>query len=544
MLRAAPTWSQGKWTVSTSPTFFRQRTEGKSSLERRQLAGPPDGTTNRDERGTSETRGRGVAQRTQVVYRPDQKRSFAAAFATSSFRRVSETDNDVTASDGSFAPFAQDIFNRFTVKAGNLALDYRAEGNLPGELLTVAASGSTYTLNGDVNYRETAQNGAAVALISDTRITDRTGQLKADYATPLGKTKRLSLGASIDLNRRQLADRTFGGSLIGPARNSLSDFGGEYRELAAYATFQAQFGDWKLLPGLRVQSRDYSLDDLNGDGPSRTDLFPSLFVERKLGKAWTGVLSYSRRIAWPDVGDLTPVFRYLSPTAAFSGNPDLEPETTDSFEARVSRVGKVHSFDLTAYHRITHDTFDRAVTLQPDGLLLSIPVNAGRKLDQGLEAAFRGRALPSLRYTLTGNLTSIDRSVGVIGNRDRSTQYRGKLQLDYNQGKGADPGYDQLTLNLRYEGPVQLFQTERSDFIDADLTWTHRFTPKLALVTSVFALFGGADVVSTTRTPFFSERRRDEPAGRTFRVTLTYQLGDKPQPLPPQQPAGPMVPGM
>lgn len=543
LARVAPTWTQGRWTVSTSPTFFRQRQETRSEVERRQLTGIPDGVTSRDEDSVTKVRGTGFAQRTQVVYRPDQKRSWSAAIVTTRGRNRIAGDTDVVASDGAFAPYDQTLLQKGTFRVGHLSADYRAEGKKPGELLTVAGALARFNYDATAKFRETSSVGGLTRdLDVEAAIENVTGTLKLDYATPLGKTQRLSAGASADWSDRTLIDRTVGRGLLTPARNSFSRFGGGYSEYAAYATFQAQVGDWKLLPGLRVQSRSYSLDDLGGDGPSSTDLFPSLFVERKLSKTWTGVVSYSRRIAWADIGDLSPVLRYQSATFAMRGNPALGPETTDAFEARFSRVGKVHSFDLTAYHRITHDTFDRTIALLPGGLVVSSPINAGKRIDQGLDAGLRGRLSPSLRYNLTGNLTSVSRDVGLIGNRDRSTQYRGKLQLDYAQGKAADPGYDQLTFNLRYEGPVTNFQTKRSDFVDADLTWTHRFTPKLALVSSVFGLFGGVETVSKTRTPFLYERRLDEGQGRTVRLNLIYQLGDKPQPLPPQAPSAPSIP--
>ena len=542
--RAAPTWTQGKWTLSTSPTLFRQRGETEGSLSRARLAGPADGITNREERSTGEQRAQGFAQRTQIVHRPDAKRSFSAALATSAVDVRSEGTNRVTPRGASFAPFEQRSNTDGRFRAANLVVDYRAEGDKPGELFTASLSGSRFNYDNQAVFRETVAGGGASSLLTaDTRNRDKQATAKVDYATPLSPTRRLSIGGSVDWRRRDLFDRSVGASLLGLPRNQLSDFGGDYVEGAGYATLQLTVAGFKLLPGLRVQARRYSLDDLDGDGPSRIDPFPSMFVERKLSDRLTGVLSYSRRISWPDIGDLSPQLRYQGPTAAVRGNPDLDPEITDAFEARLSYGGRIHSFDLTLYDRITHDTFDRQIVLDPNGIVVSTPINAGRRVDQGLEAAFRGRLFPSLRYSLTGNLTAVTRNVGTIGNRRRDAQYRGKLQLDWTQGKAADPGFDQVTLNLRYEGPLQQFQYRREDFVDGDLSWTHRFTPRLSLVSSVQSLFGGVVTRSETRTPFILDRRRDEGVGRTARFTLTYQLSANPQSQPqPQAPAIPSVP--
>ena len=544
LLRAAPTWTKGKWSLSTSPTLFYQRSPSEFSLEREQLAGVPDGVSNRTETGGGTQKVKGFGSRTQLVFRPDKKRSFAIALSTSAVNVKNDTFDDVAATNGSFLPYRQLGRADGNYRGINLALDYRAEGKRPGELFTVGISGTRFTFDNASIYRETpAAGGTTQRLDIGNGIGDNVGTVKVDYARPVGTKNRLTIGASFDWRRRTTDDSAVGRGVLTPFRSQATSFAGDYTEGAAYATFQAMIGDWKLLPGLRVQTRDYSLDDLNGDGPNRTDLFPSLFVERKLSKRLTSVVSYSRRISWPDIGDLSPLLRLQSPTSAVQGNPALRPEMTNAFEARFSYVGKVQSFDLTFYDRITNDAFDRRIALNPAGLIVSSPINAGRRVDRGVEAGFRGRITKSLRYNLTGNLTSVSRDIGTIGNRRSSAQYRAKLQLDYTQGKAADPGFDQLTGNIRFEGPARQFQFYRAAFVDADLTWTHRFTKRISIVASGLSLLGGVRYDSETRTPFILERRHDRQGGRTFRLSLNFQLGNAPQPQPPQ-PSGPAIPSV
>lgn len=542
ILRAAPSWSKGRWSLSTSPTLFLQHSPSEFSLERQQLAGVPDGVSNRTESGGGTQHVKGFGSRTQLVFRPDKKRSFAAALSTSAVGVINNMHDDVGATDGLFAPYRQIGRADGTYHALNLALDYRVEGDKAGDLFTVGATGTRFVLDNATLYRETPlAGGTSQSLGIDNRLGDSVGSIKVDYARSLGTSKRLSVGASFDWRRRTLDDSAGGRGLLTPLINQRTAFAGDYTEGAAYATFQTMIGSWKLLPGLRVQTRDYSLDDLNGGGPQRTDLFPSLFVEHKLSKRLTSVVSYSRRIAWPDIDDLSPLLRLQTPTSALQGNPALRPETTDAFEARFSYGGKIHSFDMTLYDRITANTFDRRIALNADGVLVSSPINAGQRIDQGVEAAFRGRIVKSLRYSLTGNLTSVTRDIGTIGSRRSDAQYRAKLQLDYTQGKAADPGFDQVTANLRYEGPARQFEFYRSDFVDADVTWTHRFTTRLSMVVSGFSLFDGVRYNSETRTPFILERRHDEQGGRSVRLSLNFQLSRAPQPQPPQ-PVAPVIP--
>lgn len=543
VLRVAPTWTKGKWSLSTSPTLFRQEYPLAFTLDRQQLAGTPDGVTNRTEDSRGTQSGKGFASRTQLIFRPDQKRSLSAALNTSAVDILTRTSDAIAATDGLFAPFVQAGRADGKFRALNGTADYRAEGKQPGELFTLGASGTRYVFDTNTVYRETpVAGGTTQSLAIGNRTADIAATLKLDYARPIGKDK-LSVGASLDWRRREVTASAVGRGLLTPPRSQASAFAGDYTELAAYATYQKMIGGFKVLPGLRIQSRDYSLDGVTASGPQRTDLFPSLFVERKLSKRLTTVVSYSRRIAWADISDLSPVLRLQSPTSALRGDPTLRPEFTDAFEARFSYAGKVHSFDLTLYDRITHNSFDRTISLGADGIVTSTPINAGSRVEQGVEAGFRGRIAKPLRYSLTGNLTAVTRDIGTIGNRRSDAQYRGKLQLDYTDGKAADPGFDQITANLRYEGPVDQFQYHRSDFVDADISWTHRFTKRLSLVTSTVSLFDGVTYTSRTRTPFILEQRRDRQAGRTFRFMLTYQLSKTPQPQS-QQPSAPAIPSL
>ncbi len=543
--RIGPTWTKDKWTLSTNLGRFANYQPQQSTITRQQLAGVPDGISNRNEDNDFEWYHRGYFMRSQAVYRPAERRSLSAAFSASKYDGDQTVNNLITPGTGGagFLPILQTGGSHQGSRAGNLAIDYRADGTKPNQNLTIAGSASTFRFVADNIFRERNSAGAIADVNAGTRVTDKSTTLKVDYNTPLG-ADRLSVGGQWDWRERSFFDFGFGGGLLTAPRNQATDFEGAYSEYAAYVTYQTSLGNWKVLPGLRIQYRDYTLDIPGGGGPSEAQFFPSLHVERKLSARFTGVLSYSRRIAWPDIELLTPAIRQLSPTFAITGDPNLQPETTDAFEGRVSYGGKVHSFDLTLYNRITHDTFDRRIE-QSNGLLVAKSINAGRKLDQGVELAFRGRVIPNLRYTLTGNLTAVTRDIQGVG-RQRDAQYRGKLQLDYTSGKAGDPGYDQVTLNLRYEGPVQNFQTRRASYVDGDVAWTHRYTPKLSSVMNLTGLFGGYKLKTDLRTPFLYERRVDETTGLTARFTLTYQLGNSPQPLPPQQaaPGGPPVPGV
>src|SRR5690606_18436691 len=74
-------------------------------------------------------------------------------------------------------------------------------------------------------------------------------------------------------------------------------------------------------------------------------------------------VSYSRRVRRPFYNDLSPFVTFSDSRNFFSGNPDLEPEFTNSYE-----MGHIKYFDKASlfsslYYRSTTDKIDRIRTV-------------------------------------------------------------------------------------------------------------------------------------------------------------------------------------
>ena len=135
-----------------------------------------------------------------------------------------------------------------------------------------------------------------------------------------------------------------------------------------------------VLAGFRIESRDYDFADPGlGQGPSDAHFFPSLHLERRLARWLTGTLSYSRRIAWPAVQQLSPALRFSDSTTANAGNPALRPELTDAVEAKLRAEAAHQTLSLTLFGRRTDNLFSSLSTLTDDGVLITQPVNVGER---------------------------------------------------------------------------------------------------------------------------------------------------------------------
>ena len=178
---------------------------------------------------------------------------------------------------------------------------------------------------------------------------------------------------------------------------------------SAYVTLQHKFGGFTLKGGLRTQYEAFDYNYL--DFPQYNfakgywGLYPSLHLSYSTKTMHNFKLSYTRRVSYPNGGELTPFITYGDDSYS-TGNPELLPAYTNSVEAGWSKfIDKFGNVGVNAYFRNTKDEthnlsdvifdpfFGRIVTF-------SKPMNAGKSLSTGLNlnVTYRLKAFMSLRF--------------------------------------------------------------------------------------------------------------------------------------------------
>ena len=331
----------------------------------------------------------------------------------------------------------------------------------------------------------------------------------------------------------------FGGNPFPPA----STIDGSTLEVASYASYQFPLLGGTLLAGFRIESRDYDFADPSlGEGPSDAHFFPSLHLERRLARWLTGNLSYSRRIAWPAVQQLSPALRFSDSTTANAGNPALRPELTDAIEAKLRAEVARQTISLTLFDRRTDNLFSSLSTLTANGVLVTQPVNVGTRNDLGASLAVQGPIVRGFTYSLNANLIDrrIERDFG-IRRVQQSTSYSATAQLDYRDGADGRRGADRVTVTANYSGPYDDGLVRRSSFFRASASWSHAITDRLSGVLTIDDLFGPTEFRSSTISDTALTRTAFRSDGPRYKLALTYSLGRPGQPQPPT-PAAPSVP--
>ncbi len=215
--------------------------------------------------------------------------------------------------------------------------------------------------------------------------------IQTDYVYPFLKEGRFEMGAkamlrTLDLDY-QVEDQASDASWV---INPIYDNHMIYHEdiYAAYVMAGNKTGRWSYQAGLRAEYSDVSTELLQtGDYNPRQylSLFPSAHFSFEVREESYIQLSYSRRIRRPRHWYLIPFFTFADNRNFIGGNPDLNPEFTDSYETGFLRQWKKGSVLASVYYRHANGIIQRVVLSDSLGLTSKIPINLGTRDDFGVE---------------------------------------------------------------------------------------------------------------------------------------------------------------
>ncbi|HEX8241585.1 MAG TPA: TonB-dependent receptor [Allosphingosinicella sp.] len=523
--KLSPTWSGGKWSAAASPALTISDSHTAARLER--IGAGENASLGRLEN----QRGRGTAStftiQGQASFEPDtnERYDFTANLSRSNGR--TSRSAEVSSPSGLFAPLIETQAGKSALDSEDLSIERTAKGRRDGEEFKVSLSWSRYAVATRNNYIDRLPLEAREIGFASS-IDQAASGIKADYTVPVRKKSTLSIGAELQLERQDIADSAFGHTPSGPVAAS-DRFAGHSVDVSVYGTFQTQLGRFRVLPGLRAQNRRFGFDAASGLAPvERTLLFPSLHVELPVGKV-NASLSISRRADWPSIGQFLPYRRITGPTTVDSGNAALRPERTLNIEAAARTTVEGQQVSLKLYSRRRSDVRDTALSVLESGELLSTPINIGTRLSRGGQLSLRGNLSPQLRYSASAWAATAryNRLAGTTLVRDDTAEYGGNVQVDYSDGKSGEPGFDQLILNARYQGPLRNYQFRTSAIFVLDLDYTHYLTKRLTVVASLSRLIGTKVFTTERFATFLDERSSSRLYGPMIRVSLNYRLGRK-----------------
>ncbi len=265
--------------------------------------------------------------------------------------------------------------------------------------------------------------------------------------------------------------------------------------LGVYGTAAYEGKKFGVKAGLRVENTDLTTFLRNTSEENQqnfTNLFPTLHTSYKLTEKLSVQAGYSRRIRRPRLWDLNPFFNIRNNFSIRTGNPDLLPEFTDSYEVNSIYILDKLSLNFGVYHRYTTEVIERVSVFENNVNTFS-PINVGTNNTTGIE--FNAKYTPVKWLTLNSDFnynyfsrrgtfeaTSFDFSAS-----QWSSELTTKVKL---------PAEIDFEVTGQYQSGVQTIQGEVSGFLFADLGLRKK-------------LMGGRGVVSFSVRDIFASRIRE-----------------------------------
>ena len=230
---------------------------------------------------------------------------------------------------------------------------------------------------------------------------------------------------------------------------------------------------------------------------------------------------YSKRIARPRLWDLNPFFNIRNNFSIFTGNPNLLPEYTDSFElTSINKLGKV-SINWAIFHRHTQDVIEW-LTVFKNNVSTSQPKNVGINNTIGVE--FNTKYSPLKWFTLNSdfNYNNFNRE-GVFD--AISFDFKGNRWSLKSTGKFKLPASIDMEISGDYRSKYQTVQQEISSNLFANFGMKKKvFKGKAVLNLSIRDVFASRHFENITeQTDFYLYNRREQ--GRFVIFGISYGFG-------------------
>lgn len=261
----------------------------------------------------------------------------------------------------------------------------------------------------EVNYNTTKQKqGGEFAIIGNPNnqysdISDNTVnavQANLDYVHPIGEKSKLEVGAEY---RETNIDNTYDTTNIIANK---TDFTYDVSIASAYATFGTKYEKWGYQIGARLEKYDVNANYTISNNKDKfkddyLNIYPSAFLSYTPTQTDFFQLSASRRVDRPNVWQTRPIRDYSTPRVIQVGNPELQPQFTNSLEFNYTKIlGVKGSISAGAYYRVISDPIERTFfldTSSPEAIAENKMIMSYGNFDQS--SAYGGEI--SANYKLT-----------------------------------------------------------------------------------------------------------------------------------------------
>ncbi len=224
-----------------------------------------------------------------------------------------------------------------------------------------------HTIELEINYNKGEDNENSIfntPVINDITNKAENTLINLDYTNPLSEKDKLEMGLEA---RIENTDNIF---LLDNSYNS--SFNYERKIYSAYGNYFKKIGKWNLQIGARFEnfSADALFQKINkNDGTFEDDIFtiyPSAFASYAPNDKDSYNFSISKRVDRPSISQINPIREWSTPQIDSEGNPDLDPQYTNSVEINYTRKTKIGSITFGFFYRHIKEEITRTVFENPN----------------------------------------------------------------------------------------------------------------------------------------------------------------------------------
>lgn len=375
-------------------------------------------------------------------------------------------------------------------------------------------------------------------------MSNNSWETKVDYTNKLSDWLKLEAG----FNGRYSHENTPTDTYTGTSESDMKQNEELYNRFiynnnvsALYATLGGNLQKFSFSAGLRAEAWQIKTKSLafaqteNEVTPFRKNnfaLFPSLFLSYSLPKDNELQINYTRRIRRPWGGQLNSFHDISDPTNVSYGNPELQPQYSNSFELNYLKSWTWHMLSLSAYVRTTSDMMNRISYLDGD-VMYSTWANIADEVNSGCEIVSKNSLFNHLDLTTTVNLYNNHISgwnydflaesgnlIPLSGKKQNSFAWSARMMANVKL-----PWSISLQATGNYNSKMLSAQGSRQGGWSVDLG-LRRVFGAWSFSLNCRDLFDSRRFKSTTNGSDYTQYNERWRGGRTIRLTIKFSFGN------------------
>ncbi|MGA7720383.1 MAG: TonB-dependent receptor [Ignavibacteriaceae bacterium] len=389
---------------------------------------------------------------------------------------------------------------------------------------------SNQTTNNQYFYEAIGSNIPATLYNANSNNFNDEWTIQANYVDPLGSNNRLEGGfksyfrhMGMDYNYYDYDYPTVTW-INDPAKSDNFDYKEQIHSI--YGIYTGAAGDFKYQAGLRAEYATTNSKLFNTNlsfNDTYRSLYPSVYLAYDFTPLQELKISYSRRVDRPNPWQLNPFVNYSDSLNLSSGNPNLQPQYTNSYELGYSTV--LFDFNLTPsiFYKTTDGMMTQINTLIGNQVTLATWQNISSEKNYGGEFILNGNLFQWWR--LNGNVSYFRRDITdpyfVSGLSDHSYSWTGRINSTWMLDKTFS-----FQVSSSYNSKAVTPQGTNNAMYFTDVAVKKDFSKNLSATLRVSDIFDTRKYAGETIGTDFISYNEGQRTSRVLYLGFTYNLNN------------------